>query len=41
MLIGATLVIGSGLYSLYRESVVGKRRPITETTSEAMAPDGT
>lgn len=41
MVVGATLVIGSGLYSLYRESVVGKRRPIVETTREAMAPDGT
>jgi drug/metabolite transporter (DMT)-like permease len=41
MLAGAALVIISGLYSLYRESIVGKRRPIIETTSEAMAPDGT
>ena len=41
MLVGATLVIGSGLYSLYRESIVGKRRPISESTTEAMAPDGT
>lgn len=40
MLAGAALVIASGLYSLYRESVVGKRRPISETTTQAMAPDG-
>jgi drug/metabolite transporter (DMT)-like permease len=41
MLVGAALVIGSGLYSLYRESIVGKRKPISESTSVAMAPDGT
>lgn len=39
--VGAALVIGSGLYSLYRENVVGRGRPITETSAEAMAPDGT
>lgn len=41
MLIGAALVIGSGLYTLYRESVVGRRKPIRESTGVAMAPDGT
>jgi len=41
MLVGAALVIASGLYSLYRESLVGRRRPIVETTRAAMAPDGT
>lgn len=41
MLIGATLVIGSGLYTLYRERVAGKRKPISESTGVAMAPDGT
>lgn len=38
--IGAAIVVGSGLYSLYRERVVGRRRIIAETTSEAMSPDG-
>ncbi len=41
MLVGATLVIGSGLYTLYRESIVGRRKPISESTGAAMAPDGT
>ena len=40
MLIGATLVVGSGLYSLYRERRVGRTQPIAESTSESMAPDG-
>lgn len=41
MLGGAALVVGSGLFSLYRERVRGRGRPIAETTGEAMAPDGT
>jgi len=40
MTVGATLVVGSGLYALYRERVVGRRRPAAESTSPAMAPDG-
>lgn len=39
-LIGATIIIGSGLYALYRERIVNKQRPITESTSPGMAPDG-
>ncbi len=38
--IGSAIVVGSGLYSLYRERVVGRRRIIAETTKEAMSPDG-
>jgi len=41
MLLGAGIVIASGLYSLYRETILGRRKPITETTAPAMAPDGT
>jgi drug/metabolite transporter (DMT)-like permease len=41
MLAGAALVVGSGLFSLYRERVRGRGRPIAETSREAMAPDGT
>ncbi|MBX3530824.1 MAG: DMT family transporter [Rhizobiaceae bacterium] len=41
MLAGSTLVVGSGLFSLYRERVRGRTRPIAETSREPMAPDGT
>lgn len=41
MLIGASIVVLSGLYSLYREQIVGRKTPIAESTSPAMAPDGT
>jgi drug/metabolite transporter (DMT)-like permease len=41
MLAGSALVVGSGLFSLYRERVRGRSRPIAETSREAMAPDGT
>jgi drug/metabolite transporter (DMT)-like permease len=40
MLVGAGLIVGSGLYSLYRERKTGRARPIEETTGEGMAPDG-
>lgn len=41
MLAGAGIVIASGLYSLYRETILGRRRPISETAASSMAPDGT
>jgi len=41
MLAGAALVVGSGLYTLYRERVRGAHRPAAESTTPAMAPDGT
>lgn len=41
MLVGAGIVVTSGLYALYREQVVNKERPITESTGPGMAPDGT
>lgn len=40
MIIGSGLIVGSGLYALYRERIVGRTRPAAETTSPAMAPDG-
>jgi len=38
--IGSTLVIGSGLYTLYRERKVSKSLPVVKSTSPEMAPDG-
>ncbi len=40
MLAGSLLVVGSGLFTLYRESVRGKRGPIRDTASDSPAPDG-
>jgi len=40
MIVGATIIIGSGLYALYRERVLGKGMPATESTGPAMVPDG-
>lgn len=40
MLVGASIVVASGLYTLYRERHAGKTQPVTDTTTPAMAPDG-
>lgn len=40
MIVGSAIVVASGLYTLYRERVVGRRRPATESTGPQMAPDG-
>jgi drug/metabolite transporter (DMT)-like permease len=40
MISGATIVVGSGLYALYRERVAGRSRPAADSTGTAMAPDG-
>lgn len=40
MIVGATIVVGSGLYTLYRERVAGRSRPAADSTGTAMAPDG-
>ena len=40
MISGATIIVGSGLYTLYRERVVGRRLSAAQSTSPAMAPDG-
>lgn len=40
MIVGAAIVVCSGLYALYRERVLGRRKPAAESTGPAMAPDG-
>lgn len=40
MTVGAAIIIGSGLYALYRERVVGRRQTAAESTGPDMAPDG-
>ena len=40
MIAGATIVVCSGLYALYRERKVGAQLPAATSTAPAMAPDG-
>jgi drug/metabolite transporter (DMT)-like permease len=40
MIAGAIIVVASGLYTLYRERVVGRGTPAAASTTPAMAPDG-
>lgn len=40
MIVGASIIIASGLYTLYRERVVGRGKAAAESTGPAMAPDG-
>ena len=40
MILGASLVVLSGLYALYRERRAGGSKPAAESVSPAMAPDG-
>ncbi len=40
MIVGSLIVVGSGLYTLYRERAVGTHRPAAESTGPGMAPDG-
>ncbi|QDY99763.1 DMT family transporter [Nitratireductor mangrovi] len=40
MILGASFVVGSGLFTLYREQIRGRRLPAAESTSPAMGPDG-
>ncbi|TPO10527.1 DMT family transporter [Mesorhizobium sp. B1-1-5] len=40
MTVGAAIIIGSGLYTLYRERVVGRQQPAAESAGPDMAPDG-
>ncbi|ESZ21760.1 MULTISPECIES: DMT family transporter [unclassified Mesorhizobium] len=40
MIVGATIIIGSGLYALYRERVAGRRKIVAESTGPSMVPDG-
>lgn len=41
MIIGATIVVCSGLYTLYRERFRGNLTPAAKSTSPSMAPEGT
>jgi drug/metabolite transporter (DMT)-like permease len=40
MIAGALIVVGSGLYTFYRERVAGRGQPAAASTTPAMAPDG-
>ncbi|MVA97774.1 EamA family transporter [Nitratireductor sp. CAU 1489] len=40
MIAGAVIVVGSGLFTLYREQVRGPRKPAAESTGPTMSPDG-
>lgn len=40
MILGAAVIIGSGLYALYRERIVGRRKTAAESAGPDMAPDG-
>jgi drug/metabolite transporter (DMT)-like permease len=40
MMLGAAIIVGSGLYTLYRERVAGRGLPAADSASPAMAPDG-
>lgn len=40
MVIGSAVIVASGLYALYRESVRGDNRPAAESVTPAMGPDG-
>jgi drug/metabolite transporter (DMT)-like permease len=40
MIAGAAIVVGSGLYMLYRERVVGRSRAAAESVGPGMTPDG-
>lgn len=40
MILGATIIVGSGIYTLYRERVVGRSRAASESTGPGMVPDG-
>lgn len=40
MIAGASIIVVSGLYMLYRERVVGRSKPAAESIGPAMAPEG-
>ncbi|RUM99589.1 DMT family transporter [Pseudaminobacter arsenicus] len=40
MIVGSAIIVGSGLYTLYREQVVGKSMNATKSTAPGMTPDG-
>jgi drug/metabolite transporter (DMT)-like permease len=40
MILGSAIIVGSGLYMLYRERVVGRSRAASESVGPGMAPEG-
>jgi len=40
MIMGATIIVVSGLYTFYRERVVGRKMPAAESAGPDLAPDG-
>lgn len=40
MIAGSTIIVASGLYTLYRETRAGRHRPAAQSTTPGMAPDG-
>lgn len=40
MILGSLIIVGSGLYALYRERVVGRKMPAAESAGPDLAPDG-
>lgn len=40
MIVGALVIVGSGLYALYRERIVGRKMPAAESAGPDLAPDG-
>ncbi len=40
MIVGSAIIVASGLYTLYRERVVGPSRPAATSTTPGMQPDG-
>lgn len=40
MIVGSTIIVGSGLYMLYRERVVGRSKAAAESVGPSMAPEG-
>lgn len=40
MIIGSTIIVGSGLYMLYRERVVGRSKAAAESVGPGMTPEG-
>jgi drug/metabolite transporter (DMT)-like permease len=39
-IVGSVIVVGSGIYMIYRERVRGRSRPAADSVSPSMAPDG-
>jgi drug/metabolite transporter (DMT)-like permease len=40
MIVGSLIIVGSGLYTLYRERIVGRKMPAAESAGPDLAPDG-